>query len=218
VTLKEYAGGSSYTDIGDEPGEMLEKGKGYWLKNIWIEDVLLSFDPAGLPSIPPANSTNFPSQDFFARVAQQDDPPDPPPGIEGSSSVSSSSGSGGCFIATAAYRDYDHPHVQLLRKFRDRYLLSSSFGRMFVDMYYRHSPALAKFVANRKASKALIRFNLMPIVGLSSLVIKMNVYGFLIVLAFPILMGFFLFVKSGGGGGRCKPRFSIKSEKGKRKR
>jgi hypothetical protein len=220
VTLKEYAGGSSYTDIGDEPGEMLETGKGYWLKNIWNEDVLLFFDPAGLLSTSPANSTNFPSQDFFARVTQQDDPPDPPPGIESTSSGSSSSGSGsgGCFIATAAYRDYDHPKVQILREFRDQYLLSNSLGRIFVGIYYRYSPTLAKFIVNRDSVKALIRFTLMPIVGISALIFKMDVYGIFIVLAFPILMGFFLLMESGGGGGRCKPKFSIKSEEGERKR
>jgi hypothetical protein len=84
-----------------------------------------------------------------------------------------------------------------------------------VDMYYRHSPTLAKFVANRKSMEVLVRFTLMPIVGLSSLVIKMNVYGFLIVLAFPILMRFFLLIESGGGGGRCRPKLSGKSEKRK---
>jgi hypothetical protein len=159
------------------------------------------------------------SEEFFARVAQQEGPPDPPPGIGSSSgSVSSGSGSGGCFIATAAYGDYDHPNVRLLRKFRDRYLLTNSFGRMFVVMYYRWSPTLAKFVANRGSLKALIRFNLMPIIAITAFFSKMNVSGFLIILAFPILMGFFFLIKSVEGGGRCKPRFSIKSEEGKRKR
>lgn len=219
VTLKEYAGGSSYTDIGDELGEMLEAKKGYWLKNIWDEDVILSFDPAGLTSVSTTNSTtNFPSQDFFARVAQQEDPPDPPPGITGSFSSGSGGGSVGCFIATAAYRDYDHPKVQILREFRDRYLSTNGFGTMFVDMYCRFSPTLANFVVNRDSVKTLIRFTLMPIVGLNSLVIRMNAYGFPIFLAFPMVMGFLFLIESGGGGGRCKPKFSIKSEEGKRKR
>ncbi len=85
-------------------------------------------------------------------------------------------------------------------------------------MYYRYSPNLAKFLANRSSMKALARINLMPIIGLSSLVIKMNVYGFFIVLAFPVLMGFFLCKESGGGGGTCERICSIKSEGGERKR
>ncbi|MHC4800113.1 MAG: CFI-box-CTERM domain-containing protein, partial [Planctomycetota bacterium] len=207
-------------DIGDEPGEMLEAGKGYWLRNILGQDVILSFAPAGLGSVSAANSPNFPSQDFFVRVAQQESPPDPPPGVESSSSLSFSGGSasGGCFITTAAYRDYDHPNVQLLRKFRDQYFLTNSFGRIFVDIYYRYSSTLAKFVAGHSSMKALVRFNLMPIVGLSSLFIKMNVYGFLVVFAFPIIMCFLLLGRSGGGGGRCKPKFSINSEEAKGER
>jgi hypothetical protein len=217
VTMQEYDG-ASYTDIGDEPGEMLEAGKAYWLKNILGQDVILSFDPAGLTSVSAANSPNLPSQDFFARVAQQEDPPDPPPGFSGSFSSGASSGSGGCFIATAVYRDYDHRKVQLLREFRDQYLLTNSLGRMFVDMYYRYSPNVAKFVVNHSSTKALIRCTLTPVVGLSSLGIKMNTYGFLVVFAFPVLMSFFLLIRSGGRGGKCKPRFSLKSEGGKGKR
>jgi len=217
VTLQEFEDGA-YIDIPTIGKSNLEVGKGYWLRvrDGVGEDVYLGFVATGSSAL---SKEILLSEEFFARVVQQGGPPDPPPGIGSSSGSSSSgSGSGGCFIATTAYGDYNHPNVQLLRKFRDRYLLTTSFGRMFVDMYYRHSPTLAKFAVNRKSLKALIRFNLMPIVGLSSLVIKMNVYGFFIVLAFPVLMRFFLLVKSGGGGGRCKPRFSIKSEEGKRKR
>ncbi len=214
VTLKEYIGASSYSDVGDEPGEQLEAGKGYWLKNIWDEDVILSFDPAGLASVSTTNPPNFPGEDFFARLAEEGEegPPDPPPGIESSSSVSLSGGSGGggCFIATAAYGKYDHPKVQLLREFRDQYLLTNNLGRNIVDMYYRWSPTLAKFVADRNSMKVLVRLTLMPIIGMSGLVSKMNVYGLLIILAFAILMGIFLLIESGGGGGRCKPKFSIK--------
>jgi hypothetical protein len=217
VTLQEFENGS-YIDIPTIGKSNLEVGKGYWLRvrDGVGEDVYLGFVATGSSA---QSKEILLSEEFSARVAQQDSPPDPPPGMGSSSgSVSSGSGSGGCFIATAAYRDYDHPNVKLLRKFRNRYLVTSSFGRMFVDMYYRHSPTLAKFVANRKSMKALIRFNLMPIITITALFSKMNVYGFLIVLAFPILMRFFLLVKSGGGGGRCKPKFSIKSGEGKRKR
>ncbi len=213
LTLQEFEDGS-YIDIPTIGKTDLEVGKSYWLRvQPGIEeDVILWFVPSA------QSQEGYLSERFFEKVAQQDNPPDPPPGITGSFSSGSSGGSVGCFIATAVYRDYDHPNVRRLREFRDRYLLANSLGRMFVAMYYRWSPNVAKFVANRSLMKALTRFTLMPIVGLSSLVIKMNVYGFFIVLAFPILMGFFLLMESGGGGGRCKPKFSIKSEEGKRKR
>ncbi len=51
---------------------------------------------------------------------------------------------GGCYIATAVYGTYDCPQVWILRRFRDQFLLRSSFGRLFVKMYYFVSPLLVK--------------------------------------------------------------------------
>ena len=48
--------------------------------------------------------------------------------------------SGGCYIATMAYGDYDHPSVMELRGFRDTYLKKSSLGRSFIEIYYKYSP------------------------------------------------------------------------------
>ncbi len=221
VTLKEYIGGISYADIGDDDGEMLETGKGYWLKNISGQDVILSFDPVGLTSVSTTSFANFPSQDFFIRVAQQEDPPDPPPSIESSFSVSygdgSSSGGGGCFIATAAYGDYYHPRVQLLREFRDRYLSTNSIGRFFMDMYYRNSPILANFMVKCKPIKALVRFTLVPVIGISAMISKMNTDGLLMVLCFSFL-GSFLFLRLRRGvWEECNLTFSGREKEGKRK-
>ena len=49
----------------------------------------------------------------------------------------------GCFVATAAYGDPGHPMVQILREFRDKYLLTFSAGKWFVYQYYQHGPAAA---------------------------------------------------------------------------
>jgi hypothetical protein len=53
----------------------------------------------------------------------------------------------GCFIATAALGDHDHPTVVLLRQFRDQWLLNRPSGKRFVEQYYRHSPGLAHVIA-----------------------------------------------------------------------
>jgi len=59
------------------------------------------------------------------------------------SSSSSSSNDGNCYIATMVYGSYDAPEVLVLRNFRDRVLMKSIFGKMFVKTYYKYSP---KFV------------------------------------------------------------------------
>ncbi len=72
-------------------------------------------------------------------------------------SFSSSSSSGGCYIATMAYGDYNHPQVIILRKFRDETLLNTVLGRSFVSFYYATSPHLVKLLKNQKCINQLIR-------------------------------------------------------------
>lgn len=79
-----------------------------------------------------------------------------------------------CFVATAAYGDPSHPDVEVLRRFRDRYLMRSRAGRAFVGLYYRYSPPLARFVAKRPALRALSRAVLGPAVTLSRLLLKLE--------------------------------------------
>ena len=83
-----------------------------------------------------------------------------------------SDGSGGCFIATAAYGTAMEPHVAILRQFRDRYLLKTGSGRALVDLYYRYSPPLAGFIASSSFLKLLTRTVLLPLVGLCYMVLR----------------------------------------------
>jgi uncharacterized repeat protein (TIGR01451 family) len=73
-------------------------------------------------------------------------------------------GGGGCFIATASYGSYLHPHVQVLREFRDNVLLKTDWGRALVEFYYRHSPDLACYIGEHDSLRVLTRSLLAPIV------------------------------------------------------
>lgn len=85
-----------------------------------------------------------------------------PPG--GGGAVSPGGGGGGCFIATAAYGSYLHPHVQALREFRDEVLMKHRAGRAFIALYYRYSPPIAAFIARHEGLKIATRALLTPIV------------------------------------------------------
>ena len=78
-------------------------------------------------------------------------------------STSDSSG-GGCFIATAAYGSILHPYVKKLREFRDQHLLNNAIGQKFVKLYYRYSPPLADYIAEREWRRVLAQAVLAPLV------------------------------------------------------
>jgi len=82
------------------------------------------------------------------------------------SSSSSSSSGGGCYIATMAYGDYDHPQVMTLRKFRDERLANTFIGRAFIRFYYSTSPKLVALLKNQKQINRTIRLMLDQIIKL----------------------------------------------------
>jgi M6 family metalloprotease-like protein len=69
-----------------------------------------------------------------------------------------------CFVATAAYGSYLDPRVEILRGFRDRYLLTNEAGRKFVSFYYRYSPSLAVSIRKHEPLRAITRWALTPMI------------------------------------------------------
>ena len=93
--------------------------------------------------------------------------------------VGGNSGSGtSCFIATAAYGTAFTQEVEILRTFRDTYLLHSSIGHALVDAYYRTSPPFADVIRHHSTLKAMVRGALWPIVWWADLTLSSPTVGF----------------------------------------
>ncbi len=97
-----------------------------------------------------------------------------------------------CFIATAAYGSPLHPHVRVLRDFRDKYLMQSQPGRWLVAQYYKYSPFIAKNIAKRRILKVTVRIHLIPLVALSCSVVRfgpiMTGIVLILIFVFPVFV------------------------------
>jgi hypothetical protein len=78
---------------------------------------------------------------------------------------------GGCFIATAAYGTPMADDIQVLREFRDKYLLADPLGQALVDTYYRISPPVAEFITDHPKLKPVVRAGLMPAIAVSAIAV-----------------------------------------------
>jgi hypothetical protein len=100
---------------------------------------------------------------------------------------------GWCFIATAAYGSYMDDHVNVLRQFRDSYMMTNPTGRGLVSVYYSVSPPLAQFIDDNPSLKPVVRAGLWPVVTFSTVAInttlvqKMAIAGGLALLFITIL-------------------------------
>lgn len=94
-------------------------------------------------------------------------------------------GGGGCFIATAAYGSSMERHVNILRKFRDRFLITNSVGRTFVDLYNAYCPPVADFIGRHDTLRAVVRWGLLPLIGVSCMALNL---GLIPTLVFILLM------------------------------
>jgi len=102
----------------------------------------------------------------------------------GSNEVGLETSGGGCFIATAAYGSPFEPYANVLREFRDRFLLANSVGKTFMDFYYTYSPPIADFIANNDGLKAIAHAILLPVVGVSWVALKFGPVSTMVLMLF----------------------------------
>jgi len=97
----------------------------------------------------------------------------------------------GCFIATAAFGSPMAGQVDILRQFRDSYLLTNAFGRKFVAWYYRNGKIAAQYIKDKPLAKMLIRVGLYPLIGFSFLLVT----GYLPFITAGILLSALIFLR-----------------------
>ncbi len=77
-----------------------------------------------------------------------------------------------CFVATAAYGAPMAEDIQVLRDFRDEYLLTNPLGQAVVGIYYRVSPPTAEFITEHPSLKPIVRAGLLPALAMSTIVVN----------------------------------------------
>ena len=104
--------------------------------------------------------------------------------------VTTSSSDGNCFIATAAFGSQLAGQVQILRQFRDKYLLTNTLGQKFVAWYYNNGPIAANWIKDKPLAKVAVQAALYPLIGFSFLLIS----GFLPFVIVVLLLSTLLFL------------------------
>jgi len=97
-----------------------------------------------------------------------------------------------CFISTAAFGSPLNSKVQTFHKFRDHILKKYSLGRDFINFYYKVSPPIAHKIAKSEILKSLTRIFLWPLWGISFLILKIGVLGFLFFIFGLFFVGYLL--------------------------
>jgi len=89
-----------------------------------------------------------------------------------SSGISSDSNSSFCLITFLADGSGLETYLEILRKFRDVFLLENRTGKAMVAFYYRYSPSAAHFIAPHELLRAILCWVLIPLAALCHLALN----------------------------------------------
>jgi hypothetical protein len=84
--------------------------------------------------------------------------------------------------------------IQILREFRDEYLLANPVGQALVALYYRVSPPIAEFITEHPSLKPIVRAGLVPAVAMSTMAVnttlveKMSILGLLVLVSVAVVI------------------------------
>ncbi len=95
-----------------------------------------------------------------------------------------------CFISTAAFGSDMAPEVQTFREFRNKFLLTNSFGKTFVHFYNKLSPPIANVIAESDILRAITRTFLYPLLFFVHLSLNYGLIVALFVLAVFLIIAF----------------------------
>jgi len=101
-----------------------------------------------------------------------------------------------CFIATAAYGTTMADEVQILRDFRDEYLIANPLGQVFTNLYYRISPPIAEFITDHPSLKSIVRGGLMPAVAVSYVVVNATAAEKMVIVSLLVLVSVIVAVRA----------------------
>jgi len=99
-----------------------------------------------------------------------------------------------CFVATAAYDSPMAKEIEILREFRDEYLLTNPVGKALVDFYYKVSPPIADFINEHPSLKPIVRAGLLPAVAMSAVAVntipaeKIAIVGFMVLVSVALVL------------------------------
>lgn len=80
-----------------------------------------------------------------------------------------------CFVVTATMGDPQHPTVNLMRRFRDQWILARPGGKKFVSWYYRYGPLAANLIRGSRLLRAMsFVLIVMPLAWLARRFVKLS--------------------------------------------